>query len=95
MSDELGPITFGKTEELMFLGKELGTERNYSESTAQKIDTEVHAFIERAHKAAQKILSTNKKALAAIAEELMKKETLEQEEYNALLRGFKLKQVVV
>lgn len=95
MSEALGPITFGKTEELIFLGKELATEKDYSEETARKIDAEVRAFIDRAHKSAQKILQTNKKALAALANALMEKETLEQEEYNAVLKPFKLKQIAI
>ena len=87
----LGPITFGKSEELLFLGREIATEKDYSEDTAKKIDYEVHGFIERAHDLARRILTTNKKALKAIADKLMEKETLEQEDFNAVLKPFKIK----
>ena len=93
MSD-LGPMTFGKTEELIFLGREIATEKNYSEKIATGIDKEVHGFIERAHITAQKIIHTNKKALDKIAKTLIEKETLEQEEFYALLKPFKIKLMV-
>ncbi|MBI4084934.1 MAG: ATP-dependent zinc metalloprotease FtsH [Candidatus Liptonbacteria bacterium] len=95
MSEKLGPLTFGKTEEMIFLGREISTEKNYSEKMAEKIDDEVRAFAERAHATAQKILQTNKKALKKIAETLMEKETLEGDEFYNLLKPFKIKPVVV
>ena len=94
MSD-LGPITYGKTEEMVFLGREITTERDYSEEVAGKIDAEVRKFIEHAYAIAEKALKDNKKALRAIAEKLIEKETLEQEEFYALLKPFKLKPVGV
>ncbi len=94
MSD-LGPMTFGKTEELIFLGREIATEKNYSEKIAMGIDKEVHGFIERAHATAQKIIHANKKALDKIAKTLIEKETLEQEEFYGLLKPFKIKPVAV
>jgi cell division protease FtsH len=94
MSD-LGPITFGKTEELLFLGREIATEKNYSEKVAAKIDEEVRKILKGAHDAAAKILEQNKAALKKIAETLMEKETLEQEEFYALIKPFKIKLVAV
>jgi cell division protease FtsH len=94
MSD-LGPITFGKTEEMVFLGREMTTERNYSEEVAAKIDNEVRKFIDRAYHATEKILKENKKALDTIARVLIEKETIEQEEFAALMKPFKLKQIAV
>ncbi|HTY39865.1 MAG TPA: ATP-dependent zinc metalloprotease FtsH [Candidatus Paceibacterota bacterium] len=94
MSD-LGPITFGKTDEMVFLGREMTTERDYSEEVAAKIDAEVRKFIERAYVAAENILKTNKKALDVIAKTLIEKETLEQEEFAKLMEPYKLKQVAV
>jgi cell division protease FtsH len=91
----LGPMTFGKTEELLFLGREITTERDYSEKVAERIDAEVHAFIDRAEKVAEKILSENKKALQKIAEVLKERETLEQEEFYGILKPFKIKPVTV
>ncbi len=90
---ELGPLTFGKTEELVFLGREITTEKNYSETVATKIDAEVRNFIDRAHKKAKQIIASNKDALKAVAKALMEKEVLEQEEFYALVKPFKLKPV--
>ncbi len=94
MSESLGPQTFGKTEELIFLGREITAEKNYSEKVAGKIDEEVHNFLSRAYDVAEKILKAHKKALRKIAETLKEKETLEQEEFYALLKPFKIKPVL-
>ena len=94
MSD-LGPITFGETEELIFLGREIAVEKNYSEHVAMKIDEEVRKLITLAHETAEKVLSHNKKALRAIANALLEKETLEQEEFYAVLKPFKIKPLAV
>ena len=90
MSD-LGPITFGKTEELIFLGREIATEKDYSEETAKKIDEEIKKIIDWAYNTAILILQKNKKVLTQIASVLMEKETLEQEEFYEILKPFKLK----
>jgi cell division protease FtsH len=92
---ELGPMTFGKADGAVFLGRDLGSERDYSEDTARKIDAQVHRFIDQAYQAAVKVLTANKKALDAIAKTLMEKETLEQEEFNAILAPFEIKPVTV
>jgi len=91
MSEKLGPMTFGKTEELIFLGKEMTSERNYSEKVASEIDEEVSGFIKRANETAKKIIGARKKALDAVAKSLLEKETLEQEDFYAVLKPFKLK----
>ncbi len=85
MSDKLGPRTFGHKEELVFLGREITEQRNYSENIAQVIDEEVHNLIEHASKVATKILTENKDILIKIAKELIAKETLEGEELEAVL----------
>jgi cell division protease FtsH len=95
MSEKLGPMTFGKSEELMFMGKELSSEKNYSEDTAQKIDGEVSSFIQRAQETAIEILKKHKRALKKIADVLIEKETLEQEEFVALLKPYKIRPVAV
>jgi len=95
MSDALGPITFGKGEEQVFLGRDISHERNYSESVATKIDFEVSSFLNRAQQTAKKIIISQRKALDAIAETLMIKETLEQEEFNEIIRPFKIKPMAV
>src|SRR3990167_3210017 len=77
MSESRGPVTFGSTEELLFLGREIATEKNYSEKIAEKIDNEIHGLIERAQKTAEKIIKSHRNALKKIADTLIKKETLE------------------
>ena len=91
MIEDLGPMNFGNTEELIFLGREISTEKNYSEKTAIKIDEEMTKFIKRAYDLAEKIIKINRKALDKIAEALLEKETLEQEEFYNLLKPFKIK----
>ncbi len=93
MSESLGPLTFGKTEELIFLGREITTEKNYSETVATKIDAEVRNFIDRGHKKAKQIINSNKDVLKAVAKALMEKEVLEQEEFYAIIKPFNLKGV--
>ncbi|MBI4992455.1 MAG: ATP-dependent zinc metalloprotease FtsH [Candidatus Harrisonbacteria bacterium] len=95
MSEELGPQTFGESHELIFLGKELGGEKNYSETVATKIDEEVKNFIDRGFESAKKIISSRKKVLDAIAKTLIEKETLEREEFDKLVGGFKLKPLAI
>jgi len=90
MSD-LGPITFGDSQEMVFLGRELTAEKNYSEKTAMEIDGEIKKVIQSAYDAAQDILKKQKKALQAIADTLMEKETLEQEEFYDILKPFNIK----
>jgi cell division protease FtsH len=86
MSDKLGPRTFGKREELIFLGREIHEQRNYSEKIAEEIDDEVKALIQRAHKTAIRILTENKARLKLVAERLMVKETIEETEFDELLK---------
>jgi cell division protease FtsH len=92
MSD-LGPTTFGKSDEMVFLGREMTTGRNYSENVASKIDEEVKKFIDNSYKKTTKILTTYKAAVKKVSEELIKKETLEQEEFYALIKEFNLKPI--
>ncbi len=93
MSEKLGPQTFGKTEELIFLGREIATEKDYSEKVAAEIDEEVKSFIARGYATAEKLIKTHKAALKAIAAALIEKETLEQEEFSSLLKPFHIKPV--
>ncbi len=92
MSD-MGPVTFGKTEGLLFLGRELSTEKNYSEKVASEIDDNVHTFLINAYEVAQKILKAQKPALTKIASTLIEKETLEHDEFYELLKPFKIKTI--
>ncbi|MEK7062327.1 MAG: ATP-dependent zinc metalloprotease FtsH [Patescibacteria group bacterium] len=95
MSEKLGPITFGKTEEMVFLGREIATEKNYSEDVAKQIDEEVKNFIKKAYEAAEKIINSRRKILDAIAKNLIEKETIEREEFDNLIKSFKLKLVEI
>lgn len=82
---ELGPRTFGKKEELVFLGKEINEEKNYSEKTAQSIDGEIVRFIDEAYQAAEKIIKEKSEILKNIANTLLEKETIEKEEFDQLV----------
>ena len=77
MSNKLGPRTFGQTQELVFLGREISEQRNYSERVAQEIDDEVNGLIFEAYAHAKKVLSDNYSKLAQVARYLMKNETVE------------------
>ncbi len=81
----LGPISFGEKEELVFLGKEISEQRNYSEEIAAQIDKEVEKFIRSAEKEATKVLSKRRKLLGKIAKTLIEKETIEREEFETLI----------
>jgi len=81
----LGPRTFGKKEELVFLGKEMNEEKDYSENTAQAIDAEVSRFILEAQKTAEKIIHEQKVTLEKIVAVLLEKETIEKEEFEEII----------
>jgi cell division protease FtsH len=84
MSD-LGPRTFGHKEELVFLGKEMHEEKNYSEETSREIDHQVTKFINDAYVVAEKIILKKKNLLDAISNTLLEKETIEQAEFNKIV----------
>lgn len=84
MSEKLGPLTFGRKQELVFLGREIGEQRNYSEEVARTIDEEVRRLISQAHETALRILRENKDKLVALAKKLMEVETLEGPDLEAL-----------
>ena len=87
MSEKLGPRTFGKREELVFLGREISEQSNYSDNTAQKIDEEVQNLIQEAHDRAQEILETNKAKLVQLARHLITNETIEGDALIKLLES--------
>ncbi|PIY96649.1 MAG: cell division protein FtsH [Candidatus Kerfeldbacteria bacterium CG_4_10_14_0_8_um_filter_42_10] len=86
MSETLGPQTFGRKEELIFLGREISEQRDYSEKVATLIDQEVSKFLKKAYENATEIIKKMKPKLKEIAELLIKKETIEQKEFEALLK---------
>jgi cell division protease FtsH len=84
MSEKLGPMAFGKSEEMVFLGREISEQRNYSDEVAYEIDKEVRMIIDRAYNYAKQILRDNKDKLIEISELLLVKETIEGEEFERL-----------
>jgi cell division protease FtsH len=87
MSEKLGPMTFGQKEELVFLGKEIGEQRDYGEAVAQEIDEEVRRIVHRAYERAKDVLTRCREQLDRIAERLIEVETLEADEFGALFEG--------
>jgi cell division protease FtsH len=87
MSDDLGPLTYGEREEMIFLGRSMAEHRNYSESVARRIDSEVRQIISEAHKRALEVMTTYRESLDRLAEQLMTKETLDESDVEALLAG--------
>ncbi|MBI4919857.1 ATP-dependent metallopeptidase FtsH/Yme1/Tma family protein [Candidatus Azambacteria bacterium] len=85
MSEKIGPVSFGDKDEMVFLGRELGVEKNYSESVAQIIDKEIANFLAVAYDTAKKIITQRRKKLKEIAELLIEKETIERDEFEAIM----------
>jgi cell division protease FtsH len=92
MSDKLGPLTFGKKEEEIFLGREIARHRDYSELTAQQIDSEVRQIVENAEKSALELLGSHIDLLRKIAETLLDRETLDGEELDRIIEGEELEE---
>lgn len=84
MSNVLGPQTFGEKEELVFLGREIGEQRNYSEEVAESIDSEVRRLVEEAHKRAHEILATYREKLDQVARLLLERETIDATEFQGV-----------
>ena len=84
MSDKLGPLSFGKRDELVFLGREIGEQRNYSDEVAKQIDEEVRAIIDKAYERATEVLTTHRDRLVALAEKLVAEETVDSETFETL-----------
>jgi len=87
MSEKLGPLAFGKKEEMVFLGREISEQRNYSDEVAAKIDAEVREIIDRAYDRATVALTEHREVLDRLAALLIENETIEAEEFEALFEG--------
>ena len=87
MSEDLGPVTYGEKEELVFLGRELGEQRNYSDETAQEIDNEVRRLVEDAYVLTTKIITDYRDKLDEIAHRLLDEETLDAKGFAAIFGG--------
>ena len=86
MSENIGPVTFGHRQDQVFLGRDIARDKDYSEEVAAEIDKEVRAFIEDAYAATEKLLSDNLDKLHVIAQALIERETLDEEEINQLVK---------
>ena len=88
MSDKIGPVSLEEKNDLVFLGRELGTERNYSEEVAKEVDAEVTKIMNNALKKAKEILVKYREALDKVAKILIEKETIEREEFEKIISQF-------
>jgi len=86
----LGPLTFGKKEEQIFLGREIAQHRDFSEDTAEKIDAEVRRFCDEAYQSAVKILSSNRDKLEKVAQALLEREVIDANEIQMIIEGKEL-----
>ena len=85
MSEKFGPIALGEKDEMVFLGRDFGTEKNYSESMAGAIDKEIKTFLFAAYETAKKVISQRRKKLKEIAKRLIEKETIERDEFEMIM----------
>ena len=91
MSD-LSPLTFGKNEEQIFLGREISRHKDYSEKTAIKIDDEIRSIIAKSNRQSREILEANREGLVRLAEALLEYETLDSSEIKAVIQGEPIRQ---
>jgi len=84
MSEKLGPLQYGKSDEMIFLGRQISEEKNYSEDTSKIIDSEVHEIVDRARRRAYEVLTRNRDKLDAVVAKLIEQETLSSDEFNKL-----------
>ena len=89
MSEQLGPLTFGKREEHIFLGREIARHQDYSEQTAIEIDREVRSIVENCYEQTKAILTEHLDILHAIAQELLEKETLQKKDIDRIIESIK------
>ena len=94
MSDKLGPLSFGKRDEMVFLGRSMGEQRDYSDEVARTIDEEVRAIIDKAYERATEVLTTHRDKLIALAEKLVAEETVDSDGFEALFSDMPAKENV-
>jgi cell division protease FtsH len=87
MSEKIGPMSFGRSEELVFLGRDLVMEKNYSEKVSEEIDAEVRRLINNAFVIAKKIITKERKLLNKIAKRLIEVETIEKDEFEQIMKS--------
>ena len=88
MSDELGPVTFGKRDEHIFLGREISQAKDFSDETARVIDHAIKNLVINAHNQARNLLTAHRAQLEALAQALLEKETLDSTEIDRILNSF-------
>jgi cell division protease FtsH len=94
MSDKLGPLSFGKRDEMVFLGRSMGEQRDYSDEVARTIDEEVRAIIDKAYERATEVLTTHRDKLVMLAEKLVAEETVDSDGFEALFSDIPAKEYV-
>ena len=94
MSEKLGPLAFGKHDEMVFLGRGIGEQRNYSDDVARQIDDEVRAIIDNAYARAQDVLTRHRDKLDTLAAKLVERETLDAVEFEALFNDLPPKEPI-
>jgi cell division protease FtsH len=85
MSEKLGPLTFGKKDEQIFLGREIAKHKDYSEKTAEDIDEETKHIVMKAYESARNLLDENRDLLEALARALLEKESMDGSEIDAVI----------
>jgi cell division protease FtsH len=86
MAEELGPVAYGQEDEPIFLGKEIARHKDYSEDTARKIDSAIKEILDKARNCAEEIIETHKAELENLAEALLARETLVDDEVRKILK---------
>jgi cell division protease FtsH len=94
MSEKLGPLTFGKKDEQIFLGREIARHKDYSEKTAIEIDEEVKRLVIEAYNTAKNLLTENRDLLEMFAKNLLEKETMDGAEIDVLIQEAESKRTV-
>jgi cell division protease FtsH len=85
MSDKLGPMAYGKNQENVFMGRDFGHQRDYSEQVAFEIDEEIKSIVEERYELAKKLLVENRDMLEVISKELLEKETIDEKEFTEIM----------
>src|ERR687894_2522017 len=87
MSEKLGPRTLGRNHDMPFLGRDMGSEPDYSDEIAREIDDEIRRVIEEAHQRAREILTDNREGLDRVSKILLERETIDKDQFERLLAG--------
>ena len=89
MSEKLGPMAYGKNRENVFMGRDFGHQRDYSEQVAYEIDEEIKSIVDERYELAKKLLTENRDMLEAISKELLDKETIDEKEFEEIMERVK------